>query len=82
MTGNTHSLYEQGLERNAANYVPLTPLTFLARSAYIYPERLAVIHGARRYNWRQVYSRSRRLASALKQLGVGRNDTVAVVLNN
>lgn len=82
MTGNTHSPYEQGLERNAANYVPLTPLTFLARSAYIYPERLAVIHGARRYNWRQVYSRSRRLASALKQLGVGRNDTVAVVLNN
>ncbi|THF63506.1 acyl-CoA synthetase [Pseudothauera rhizosphaerae] len=82
MTERTSSPYEQGLDRNAANYVPLTPLTFLERSAYIYPERTAVIHGKRRYTWLEAYTRARRLASALKQLGVERNDTVAVVLNN
>ncbi|THF66128.1 acyl-CoA synthetase [Pseudothauera nasutitermitis] len=78
----SRSPYSQGLERNAANYVPLTPITFLERSAYIYPERVAVIHGARRYTWRQSAARARRLASALTQLGVERGDTVAVVLNN
>ncbi len=74
--------YEMGLEKTPANYVPLTPLTFLSRSAYIYPERTAVIHGKRRYTWKQVEERARRLASALRQLGVKKNDTVAVVLNN
>lgn len=74
--------YEMGLEKTPANYVPLTPLTFLSRSAYIYPERTAVIHGQRRYTWKQVEERARRLASALRQLGVKKNDTVAVVLNN
>ncbi|CUB07454.1 acyl-CoA synthetase [Tepidiphilus thermophilus] len=74
--------YEMGLEKTPANYVPLTPLTFLSRSAYIYPERIAVIHGKRRYTWKQVEERARRLASALRQLGVKKNDTVAVILNN
>ena len=74
--------YEMGLEKTPANYVPLTPLTFLSRSAYIYPERTAVIHGQRRYSWKQVEERARRLASALRQLGVKKNDTVAVILNN
>ena len=74
--------YEMGLEKTPANYVPLTPLTFLSRSAYIYPERTAVIHGQRRYTWKQVEERARRLASALRQLGVKKNDTVAVILNN
>ena len=74
--------YEMGLEKTPANYVPLTPLTFLSRSAYIYPERTAVIHGQRRYSWKQVEERAQRLASALRQLGVKKNDTVAVVLNN
>ena len=74
--------YEMGLEKTPANYVPLTPLTFLSRSAYIYPERTAVIHGKRRYTWKQVEERARRLASALRQLGVKKNDTVAVILNN
>ena len=82
MTDNKQSPYALGLEKNPANYVPLTPLTFIQRSAYIYPNRVAVIHGQRRLTWLESYSRSRRLASALKQLGVGRNDTVAVVLNN
>ena len=74
--------YATGLDKNPANYVPLTPLTFLERSSYIYPERLAAIHGKRRYTWRQVYERSRRLASALVQHKVGTGDTVAVMLNN
>lgn len=82
MTERKQSPYDVGLEKNAANYVPLTPLTFIERSAYIYPDRVAVIHGQRRYTWLESYTRARRLASALKQLGVGKNDTVAVILNN
>ncbi|MDT3671601.1 MAG: acyl-CoA synthetase [Aromatoleum sp.] len=82
MTEKKASPYEIGLDKNEANYVPLTPLTFIERSAYVYPNRTAVIHGKRRYTWLESYTRARRLASALKQLGVGKNDTVAVVLNN
>ncbi|WP_217126406.1 acyl-CoA synthetase [Hydrogenophilus thiooxidans] len=74
--------YEIGLDRCEANYVPLTPLSFLQRTAAVYPDRLAVIHGSRRYTWAQFAERARRLASALHHLGVGKNDTVAVVLNN
>jgi len=74
--------YAQGLEKCAANYMPLTPLSFLERSAYIYPDRLAVIHGQRRFTWKEVDTRARRLASALKARGVGPGDTVATVLNN
>jgi fatty-acyl-CoA synthase len=76
------SPYDQGLGRNAANYVPLSPLSFLERSAYVYPQRVAVIHGARRFTWSETYGRCRRLASALVQHGVGRGDTVAVMLPN
>ena len=74
--------YATGLDKNPANYVPLTPLSFIERSAYIYPQRVASIHGARRYTWLQEYERSRRLASALAARGVGAGDTVAVMLNN
>ena len=74
--------YAHGLEKNAANYVPLTPLSFIQRSAYIYPNRIAVIHGAKRYTWAQTYDRSRALASALQKSGVGAGDTVSVMLNN
>jgi len=76
------NIYRQHLEKNPANYVPLSPLTFLERSAYIYPDRLAVVHGQRRYNWKQVFERARRLASVLTQKGIGDGDTVAVMLNN
>ena len=82
MSESGQSPYAVGLEKNAANYVALTPLTFIQRSAYIYPDRVAVIHGARRYTWRESYTRARRLASALKQLGVQKGDTVAAILNN
>ncbi|MFA7607901.1 MAG: acyl-CoA synthetase [Rhodocyclaceae bacterium] len=74
--------YEIGLDKNAANHVPLSPLSFIERSAYVYPNRTAVIHGARSYTWAESYQRSRRLASALVQAGVRRGDTVAVMLPN
>ena len=74
--------YEQHLDRNAANYAPLTPLSFIARTAYIWPHRVAVIHGDRRYTWAQTYARSRRLASALVRRGFGKGDTIAVMLAN
>ena len=74
--------YLLGLGKTPANYVPLSPIGFLERSAYIYPERVATIHGQRRYTWREYYARSRRLASALAAKKVGVGDTVAVMLNN
>jgi fatty-acyl-CoA synthase len=74
--------YEQDLDRNQANYAPLTPLSFLERAAHVYPERLSVIHGARRITWKETYARCRRLGSALAQRGIGAGDTVAVMLAN
>ncbi len=82
MSETKPSPYDVGLNKNPANYVPLTPLSFVERSAYIYPDRVALVHGKRRYTWAETYERCRRLGSALKQLGVGKGDTVAVVLNN
>jgi fatty-acyl-CoA synthase len=76
---NRASAFETDLDRNPANYAPLTPLTFVERAAYVYPERTAVVHGARRYSWRQTYARCRRLASALAGRGIGVGDTVAVM---
>jgi fatty-acyl-CoA synthase len=74
--------YEIGLDKNAANFLPLTPLGFLARSAAVYPNRPAVVYGARRYSWREAEGRCRRLAAALARQGVGRGDTVAVMAPN
>ncbi len=74
--------YQQGLDRNAANYVPLTPVSFLARAAEVYPDRVAVIHGDWRLNWREVYARARALASSLARRGIGAGDTVAVMASN
>ncbi len=76
------SMFDRGLEKNQANYAPLTPLTFLERAAYVYPNRLSVVHGGQRFTWRETYARCRRLASALTRLGVGKNDTVSVMLPN
>ena len=74
--------YQFGLERNPANYVELTPLSFLARSAYVYPDHTAVIYNDIRLTWAQVYARCRRLASALAARGIGVGDTVAAMLPN
>jgi 3-(methylthio)propionyl---CoA ligase len=79
---NPPTAYETGLDKNPANFVPLSPIGFLLRTAAVYPERTAVIHGARRYTWRQSLARCRRLASALAAHGVGPGDTVAVMAPN
>jgi fatty-acyl-CoA synthase len=78
----TQNPYETNLDRNAANFQPLTPLSFLQRSASVFPDQLAVIHGALRINYRQFYARCRQLASALAQRGIGVGDTVSVMLSN
>jgi fatty-acyl-CoA synthase len=74
--------YDQDLGRTPANHVPLTPLSFIERAAAVYPERLAVIDGERRFTWKETYARARRLASALAKRGIGKGDTVAVMLPN
>ncbi len=76
------SPYDHGLDRNQANYQPLTPLTFLDRSADIFPDRIAIIHGEMRISYAVFRRRCRRLASALVKLGIGKNDTVSVMLAN
>ena len=76
------NIFEQGLDRNPANFTPITPLLFLERSAEVYPDRLAIIHGKLRQTWSQTYERCRRLASALQKHGIGLGDTVAVMLPN
>ncbi len=79
----TTNPYNTDLDRNAANYQPLTPLSFLARAADVFPEYTAIVHGALRRNYREFYSRSRQLASTLVQKhGVQRGDTVSVLLAN
>jgi 3-(methylthio)propionyl---CoA ligase len=80
--GVVSDLYVRGLDANAANYAPLTPLVFLDWSADVYPERLAVVHGGRRFTWAQTRERCRRLASALAARGIGRGDTVSVIAAN
>jgi 3-(methylthio)propionyl---CoA ligase len=82
MSGRAGNPYASGLDKNAANFVPLSPIGFLLRSAAVYPERVAVVYGARRYSWRQTLERCRRLADALAAAGVGRGDTVAVMAPN
>ena len=74
--------YEEHLDKNPANYAALTPLSFLERAAYVYPDRLSVIHGSQRYTWKETYQRARRLASALRKRGIGVGETVAVLLPN
>ncbi len=74
--------YHSGLDRNPANYVPLSPLGFLERSANIYPDRFSIIHQNQRYTWKETYTRCQRLASALVRLGIGRNDTVSIIAPN
>ncbi len=73
---------EVGLDKTLANFAPLTPLTFIAWSAYVYPRKPAVVHGRRRFTWGETYARCRRLASALAARGIGVGNTVAVMLTN
>jgi len=76
------SVYETDLDKNAANYQPLTPLTFLARSAAVYPDQAAIIHGKQRTTYAQFYARCRQLASSLAKAGIRKGETVSVLLAN
>ena len=76
------SAYDHDLDKNAANFQPLTPLSFLERSAAVYPDRIAIIHGQSRTSYRDFYARCRRLGAALAKRGIGKGDTVSVLLAN
>ena len=78
----SHGPYAEGLDRNEANHAPLTPLSFLMRTAAVYPDRLAVVHGAQRRTYAELLERCRRLASALERRGIAPGDTVAAMLPN
>src|SRR3984893_3747796 len=81
MSGN-QSQYDIGLDKTPANYVPLTPLSFLARSAAVYPDHLSTVNEGRRFTWSGTYQRCRRFASYLAARGIGEDDTVAAMLPN
>ena len=75
-------MYNTNLDKNAANFTPLSPLSFLQRSAEVYPNRLSIVHGSKKYTWSDTFKRSKQLASALTKKGVGKGDTVAVLCFN
>jgi len=74
--------FEQGMQQNPANFVPLTPLTFLDRIKDVYPDYEALIYKKRIYTWKQVYERCTRFASALSKIGIGKGDVVSVMAAN
>src|SRR5471032_2956488 len=74
--------YDLDLDRNPANFQPLTPLGFLERAAAVFPDHTAIIHGKLRRDYAEFYARTRRLASALAKHGIKRGDTVSVLLAN
>ena len=78
----SRNIYERDLDKTAANYAALTPLQFIERTASVYPDHMALVHGARRQSWSETYARCRRLASALEKVGIGIGDTVAIMAPN
>ena len=74
---SANNIYEQNLDMNQANFAPLTPLSFIERSASVYPDRLSVIHGETHYTWAETYQRCCLLASAMTRMGIGEGDTVS-----
>ncbi|MET0599370.1 MAG: acyl-CoA synthetase [Mesorhizobium sp.] len=76
------SIYDSGLEQTVANHQPLTPITLLERAAKTYPDHLAIVHGRQHIDYRTFWQRSLRLASALARRGIGKGDTVTVMLSN
>ena len=70
--------YQQGLDKNSANFVALSPLSYLERTARVFPRQVALVHGDLRQTWGETYTRCRRLASALQARGVGVGDTVGL----
>jgi fatty-acyl-CoA synthase len=82
MTDTKVSIFDQDLPQTPANHAPISPLSFIERTAEVYPKRLAIVHGDLRQDWATTYRRTRQLASALAHAGIGKNDTVAVMLPN
>src|SRR5258707_5241934 len=80
--GRKQSQYDLGLEKTPANYVPLTPLSFIARSAAVYPNHVSAVYEGRSFTWAETYARCRRFASYLAGRGIGEGDTVAAMLPN
>ncbi|WP_170333985.1 acyl-CoA synthetase [Ruegeria arenilitoris] len=76
------SIYQRQLDKTPANFTPLSPLSYLERTAAVYPDYPSVVYGTRRYTWSQTYDRCRRLASALISRGVGQGDTVSIIAAN
>src|SRR2546421_11325676 len=76
------SQYDIGLDKTPANHVPLTPLSFLARSAAVYPDHVSTVYEGRSFTWSETYERCRRVASYLSGRGIGEGDTVAAMLPN
>ncbi len=81
-TSSDGNIYEQGLDKNEANFKPLTPLSYLDWAARVFPEKTAVIHGPQQFTWAEFDERCRRLASALQKRGIGIGDTVSVMSPN
>ena len=75
-------MYNTNLDKNDANFTPLSPLSFLIRAAEVYPNRTSIIHGKKQFTWSETYKRSKQLASALSKRGIGKGDTVAVLCFN
>lgn len=75
-------MYETGLEQNKANHVPLTPLSYIERAAFINPDKTAIIYGDLKRTWKETYTRCRKLASSLSRLGIGKGDTVSIIAAN
>ena len=75
-------MYDEDLNKNESNFVPLSPLSFLKRASEVYPNKKSIVHGDRIYNWKQTYERSCQLASALVKQGIKKNDTVSVLSFN
>ena len=82
MSDTTPNPYDRDLDQVPANHVALSPLSWLSRSAAVYPNRLAVVHGKRRFTWSETFRRCRQLASTLARRGIGKGDTVAVIATN
>ena len=76
------SVYEKNLEKNKANFIPLTPLTFLVRAKEVYPNYEAVVYEDKNYTWAKVYKRCVKFASALSKIGIKKGDTVSFLAFN
>ena len=74
--------YDTGLGKNAANYVPITPIDFLVRAHEVFGDELSIVHGTTRQNWTETYYRCRQMAAALRQNGATRSTTIATLLYN